>query len=273
MITQLDQFKALKAKSRATGRRPKILAIASGKGGVGKSHLSLNLAYALSSIGSQGLEPKLPSLLVDADAGMSDLHILMGKHPKKNWGDFLHKGAKLDSCIELIDDELAFLAGFNGVSQIDWMGSNSMLQLLNSICDLGSLYSQVILDLGAGINDATRVFTRASDFVLFVLTPELTSLADAYGAYKTLLAENPNQNAMMIVNRVKSESQAQEVYERFMRVSEKFLKKAPRYLGCIHEEEQLERAAIKQTPLWVYNNKSRYISEVKDLAQKLQNIL
>ena len=240
---------------------------------MGKSHLSLNLSYALSAIISNNRVNNSKSLLVDSDAGMSDLHILMGRHPNKNWGDFLHKGASLKSCIEPIDNDLSFLAGFNGVSQIDWLGGNSMLQLLNSICDLGESYSQVVLDLGAGINDATRVFSKASDFVLFVLTPELTSLADAYGAYKTLLVENPNQKAMMVVNRVRDEKQALEVYERFMRVSEQFLKKAPQYLGCIHEESQLERAAIKQTPLWVFDHNSRYISEVKALAYKLYEIL
>ncbi len=237
------------------------IAIASGKGGVGKSNFALNLAIALAQ--------KNKMLLLDGDPGLADLNIMMGINPSAHWGMFVEGSLDFKDIVERDIYGLDFIHGFSGVSSINWVQSDAMQRIIRSLHILGKEYGGMVIDVGAGLSEPTIAFTTTVDLVVLVLNKELTSLADAYGTLKTIRKWNPFQKVSVVVNSVEGTEDPIKVYENLCLVSEQFLGIKPEYLGHLPLDKAVPSSILRQKPVIELFPDSPYIQQVTSIAHAI----
>jgi len=260
--TQMDYFQSLIAiRDSFLEDSCYKIAIASGKGGVGKSNFALNLAITLAE--------KCKMLLLDGDPGLADLNIMMGINPTAHWGMFIEGSLDFKEIVEKDIYGLDFIHGFSGVSSINWVQSDAMQRIIRSLHTLGKEYGCTVIDVGAGLSEPTIAFTTTVDLVVLVLNKELTSLADAYGTLKTIRKWNPYQKVGVVVNSVEPGEEPMKVYENICMVSEQFLGIKPEYLGHLPFDRAVSASILKQKPVIECFPKSAYVTQVRAIAQTI----
>jgi len=189
----------------------KIITVASGKGGVGKSNITVNTGLALQKTGKK-------VLLIDGDLGMANLDILLGISPRYNLGHVLKEKCDLKQAILKSSHNLHVLPGFSGINKF----INSDYKLVSGLLEISSYiennYEVVLIDVGAGIDKNVINFIMAADETLIVLTPEPTSVMDAYSLIKTIADSNCKGKVGMIINKVGSDLEARKVVKRMKKV-------------------------------------------------------
>ncbi|MCK9225317.1 MAG: P-loop NTPase [Candidatus Muirbacterium halophilum] len=218
----------------------KIISIASGKGGVGKTTLAVNFSLALSAL-------NIKTTLLDVDLGLGDGDIIMGLSLKNTLIDFLTKKVDFKSIVNRYFD-IDFISAGSGISELADLGDTEKNFIWNSI--KSNLHTDVLfVDTGAGISSNTTFFLKRSDFTIIIATPEPTSFVDAYGAIKTMFARGYN-NILVLINRAYDEEEALDIFSRMNRVSEKSLGKSLTYLGFIPEDKEYQYALFKRKPVF-----------------------
>lgn len=243
MISQLNHWKDLMRMQREGGQmNGSLIAVASGKGGVGKSHLALNLSMLFARFDGS-------TLLMDGDAGMADLHIMLGVSPDSHWGHFVDGTQSFDQIVFPIRSNLDLVQGFSGVTRMDWIRSRAVEQIFLALQTAANRYERIVIDVGAGVGDSSMLFSTSVDLVLLVITPELTAIADAYGMLKTIRKQNPNQAVGVVVNLVDDAKQGEKTWKDFCKVTEQFLGITPVYLGFLPKDPHVGQALLSQTPV------------------------
>lgn len=240
MISQLTHWKDLLKMQRQGGLlHGQLLAVASGKGGVGKSHLALNLSMLYA-------QQQEKTLLMDGDAGMADLHLMLGLSPDAHWGHFIEGRLSFEEVLCPVRSDLDLVQGFSGVMRMDWIKSRASEQILRALLSAANRYHRIIIDVGAGVGESSLLFSTSVDLVLLVITPEITSIADSYGMLKTIRKHNPHQAVGLVVNQVENAKQGYKTWQDFCKVSEQFLGISPEYLGYLPKDENLGLSLLKQ---------------------------
>ena len=261
-VSQLEGFR--KALQGTANREGLSIAIGSGKGGVGKSSFALSLAAMLAQRGGS-------TRLVDADPGLADLNIFLGINPLLHWGHFV-KGEK--TLAEVTQKQvlpgLDFVHGFSGVIDASWMQGEAAQKLVQGIQD-DSAYAWTIYDVGAGLSEPNLVFLTAADWMLLVLSPELTSLADAYGTLKTVVRRNSKQRIGIVVNQAENVEQARNVYLNLVKIAAQFLGIRVPLLGWIPRDPELPRSLARQKPLTIEQPAGPYAMAVQGILKNLES--
>ncbi len=239
-----------------------MIAIASGKGGVGKTHIALNLALAQARTGSK-------TLLLDADAGMADLHILLGSDHPWHWGNYIDGQASFQDILCPLEGNFDLIQGFSGVARGDWMRGPAFAKVIEVLRQAVSQYKHCFLDVGAGVGENSLFFAASCDAVLIVVTPELTSLADAYGMLKTLAKRRPGLPVAVVANQVQSAAEGQQVWGHLCKVAEQFLGLKPPLLASILHDNQLARAALSQKPVLDFAPQGAFAQGIMELRLAL----
>jgi flagellar biosynthesis protein FlhG len=233
----------IKAQNIRTVERTKVITITSGKGGVGKSNMAVNLAVQFTKMGKR-------VIILDADFGLANVEVMFGTIPNYNLSDVIFKGMSIRDIITTGPMGIGFISGGSGVvglnnlnrEQIAFLVHN--LSLLNDLCDI------LIIDTGAGVSDQVMEFVLASPEVILVSTPEPSSLTDSYSLmkamYKSPKYSKENTNVHLVANKVMNESEAMAVYNKLLSVVQKFLGGDLDYLGYISYDVQLEKAVRNQ---------------------------
>jgi len=242
------------------------LAIASGKGGVGKSHLSLSLGMAFADQGRR-------VLLVDGDMGLANLHILCGKHPERDLSDVLSGRCTPAEALMRIEDRLDLLPAASGVASLANLPREDVARLGRSLELLESEADLVVVDTGAGIGDTTINLILASDRLLLLTTPEPTAQADAYALLKVLRSRKADFQASVVVNLADSETQAREIAARLDQVAGRFLSCSLPFAGWIPREPGLERHLLRREPAFRAAPRSPFAQAVRGLAAELSRDL
>jgi len=258
--SQLEDFRAILRQNRDQSCR--TIAVASGKGGVGKSTLSANLSLALGSMGRR-------TLLLDADPGMADLNIILGVNPPFHWGHFISGHKEFEDIIFRDLDEMDLVHGFSGARNMEWMSATALHRLAQGISRVGRKYDVAIMDLGAGVSSGTMLFASNVDLLLLVINDELTSLADAYGAIKTIWQWNSEQRIAVVVNNVASQQEAKQAWNGLVQITERFLGKKPPLLGWLPTAAEMREALVSQQPLVVSQSASPYSAGIFHLADTI----
>ena len=220
----------------------RVVAITSGKGGVGKTNLAVNLAIALQKRGHR-------VLVIDADLGMANVDILLGAASRRHLLDLLRPEVTLDDVIVRTPHDIQYISGGSGIEKALEYDHAEKLLLQQKLADCATRADLILVDTGAGLGRNVMDFILAADEVLLVTTPEPTSLTDAYAVMKAYSIYAAQKNLRLIINRVYEAKESREVAQKLQRAAEKFLHMPVDCLGYVFEDTAVTKAVRKQTPL------------------------
>lgn len=248
------------------GPRAAAWAVTSGKGGVGKSTISLNLGIALAAQGKR-------VLLVDADLGLANIDILLGVAPEHNLQDLLRGEVSAFDVIVEGPEGLCVLPAASGISESDAWQADDGLRLSEELGRLERAFDLILIDTGAGISSKVTDFVLSADRALVVATPEPTSIADAYAMVKVATGERPDLPVGLIVNRARSPREAHELHAKFDQIVGRFLNVEVGRVGHVTEDPEVERATRSQHPVVIAAPDSEAARCFKRLAETLADDL
>lgn len=240
-----------------------IIAIASGKGGVGKTWLAITLAHAIAN-----KERKV--LLLDGDLGLANLDIQLGLMPKQDLGSVIAGRLTLNQAVLPFPpggfDIIAGRSGSGGLANVP----PSRLQMLSEdLTLLAQAYDRIIIDLGAGVERTVRQLTSNVGIVIVVATDEPTSLTDAYAFIKVTHMEQPNLDIRIVINASNSTREGERTYNTLLKACEGFLKIAPPLLGVIRRDPKVRETIRSQTPLITRYPNTEAAQDVVSIAKSL----
>lgn len=257
----------------ASRRRVPVVAIASGKGGVGKTNLAVNLAVALASRGHR-------TTLLDADLGMANADVLCGLSPGRRLDTVLRddRGPGLGSCVVEAPGGFLLVPGAVGVARVADLEAAARQRLVSGLAELESRSDTVLIDTGAGIGRDVLSFAAAADRLLVVVTPEPTSITDAYGLIKCVVGRAQDQRSPLprvnlVLNSVESVQEARDVSARLTATCERFLQIRPEMLGAVRLDPRVPRAVRARRPHMLRFPKCRASRDVRSIAERLLQIL
>ncbi|MDC7720285.1 MinD/ParA family protein [Priestia megaterium] len=231
-------------------RNCKTLAVLSGKGGVGKSNLSLNLSLGLT-------KQKQRVLLFDMDIGMGNIDILIGQTASYTMVDLLEKKLSIQQIIKKGPQNLAYVAGGTGISSVFEWSPSDLVHLIQELNSLTNQYDYMIFDMGAGMSESVLKFLKAVDEMIVVTTPEPTSITDAYAAIKLAASYSVSAPVRLIINKTLSDKEGNETYERFNRAVQQFLNISISLLGIVPNDQAVQKAVNRQIPFLLQNPASK----------------
>lgn len=239
------------------------IAVLSGKGGVGKTNLALNLGYALHMQQNN-------VLLMDCDLGLASLDVLLGITPEGNLQDALLGTASMSSVIHKIAQGFDILPAASGVPELVNMTEDMQYLLLDRLLPELVRYEYVIMDTGAGINDTVQTVAAMAALRVVVITPEPTSLTDSYALIKVLLTRHGVRDFLILINQVESEKEAQHAFSRLSMACGKFLDIEPAFLASVRNDKEVVEAVRRQQPLLACKPECRASLDIRSAAEKLR---
>jgi len=253
------------AKPVAALRCPNMLAIASGKGGVGKTWLAITLCHALAKRGKR-------VLLFDGDLGLANVDIQLGLTPEKDLGNVIDDHLELQGAITRYEEgKFDILAGRSGSGSLATMQTQKLSDLRADLIALAANYDHVIVDLGAGVDRAVRQMAGPAAVTYVVVTDEPTSMTDAYAFIKLTVAANPGADMRIVVNLANNAKEGRNTYETLRKVCKGFLHISPPLAGIVRRDAKVRECIRAQTPLLTRSPISDAASDVEDIAANIFN--
>ena len=246
----------------------RVIAVTSGKGGVGKSSVSINLAVQFARMGKK-------VIILDADFGLANIEVMFGVIPKYNLSDLMLNGMDIKDIITDGPEGVKFISGGSGIAKLVNLDKEQVKRLVNKLSELESMADVIIIDTGAGISASVMEFLVASLETILVTTPEPTSITDSYALMKALsMNESFRKNETsikMIANRVTSEDEGRKLYEKLNIVVSRFLDINMSYLGTIPMDNNNIKAVMKQKPVSLIYPSSASSRHFIEVAEKIMN--
>jgi flagellar biosynthesis protein FlhG len=227
-------------------RITKTIAITSGKGGVGKSNISLNFSIMLSRRGFR-------VLLLDMDIGMGNIDILLGQSSPLTIIDLFDRRLPLRELIKTGPDNVSFIAGGTGLTNIFTMDEEKVDYFLTELQSLSAQYDYLLFDMGAGISEDRFYLLKAVHEIFVVTTPEPTAITDAYAMMKYVHMQEKEIPLYLIVNRAQTDKEGRETLERLKQVAKQFLHKEVMSLGVLPEDRAVAKAVARQIPFLLFD--------------------
>ena len=259
IIKQINQTEAGQAR---------IITVTSGKGGVGKTSVSINLAIQFRKQGKS-------VIIFDADFGLANIEVMFGAIPKYNLSDMIYRGKSIKDIIVKGPMDIGFISGGSGINGLGNLGYDQINYLVYKLRELESLTDIIIVDTGAGISDSVLGFVASGSEVLLIATPEPTSITDAYALLKALNAkagfESDNTIIHVIANMVSSHEEGVNLYNKLNVVVSKFLNIKLNFLGIVPKDDNLGRAVMQQKPVSLIYPNSTASKHFAALASELMN--
>ncbi|MGF1463579.1 MAG: AAA family ATPase [Maricaulaceae bacterium] len=250
----------LERRAAPVGR---ILAVASGKGGVGKTFVSLSLAHAFAARGEK-------TLLFDGDLGMANVDIQLGVTPAADLGSVVSGHVALEDAVsEVRPGGFDVIAGLSGSGALASLSVEEVAGLAAGLAAVSLSYDRVVLDLAAGVDPAMMRLACAADDVLMVINDEPTSLTDAYAFIKMLRMRDEDAEPVVVVNLVDEKRTPGRAYETIARSCENFLGFRPHFAGSIRRDDRVPDAIRHQTLLAVRHPQADAVSDIVKLAAVL----
>ena len=261
MEDQAEQLRELmRAKTSGTAavelttRQPKktrIITVASGKGGVGKTNVSVNMAIAYARLGKK-------VIVMDADLGLANVNVMLNMIPKYNLYHVIRKQKSMKEILLDTEYGIQIVAGASGFSKIANLSEDERQSFILELDTLSNA-DIIIIDTSAGVSNNVLAFVAAADDAVIVTTPEPTAITDAYGIIKIIATEidNLNMGLKLVVNRVKTVAEAKKVADRMINIAGQFLNLKVDYLGFIYDDPAVSQAVLRQKPFMVLEPRSK----------------
>lgn len=242
----IDQAKLLREKvtqkkAKKDKRPTRVIAVTSGKGGVGKSNFALNFALSL-------VQQNKKVLIFDVDLGFANIDVLLGRSPQESIATMIEKNLSIWDIIEEGPNGLQFISGGTGFDEMFRLDETKMTKFFDELSQIQGHVDYIILDTGAGLSYENLRFILAADDVILVTTPEPTSITDAYSVVKMVHAKDENVHIKLVINQCTSDKEGTQTAENFKKVTEQFLNKQIGTLGYIPSDAQVPSAVKKQVP-------------------------
>lgn len=242
---------------------PKVIAITSGKGGVGKTNVVGNLAIAC-----QRLKKKV--LIFDADLGLANIDIIFGINPKYNIEDVIKGEKGLSQIIVKGPEGVSVIPASSGVQALTHLSEGHKINLLNEFDILNNMFDLLLIDTGAGISSNVIYFNLAAEERIIVATPEPTSITDAYALMKVMFYQHGTKNFTLLINMARDEKEARSVYQNMSKVVARFMGSISLdYAGFIPWDNMLQKAVTRREPVVCSYPETPASKNIYKLAQYL----
>lgn len=261
-MDQANGLRELVERSRPAGVPLRVIAVTSGKGGVGKTHIACNMALLAARTGRR-------VLIIDADLGLANADIVLGIEPHRHLGHLLEGTVPLQEVLATGPEGVHVLAASTGVQELTRLDDAQKLRLVTALDFIEDQFDLVLVDCGAGIGDNVLFFAGAAQEVLLVANAEPTSLTDAYATVKVLSQQAGVEHFQVIVNQVPSEAHGREVWQKLTGVTDRFLTTRVTFLGHVPRDENLQRALMAQRPVVQLFPRSPCSRALQALADRL----
>ncbi len=269
-IIHLDDRKSAGGGQRPKRRRDsakrstKIITITSGKGGVGKTNIVANLGFTLCRFGKK-------VLILDADLGLGNLDVLLGLTPEYNLSDVIHGDKQLSDIIVEGPGRLKILPAASGIQELTELSSEERYIFFSQLSQLIKDFDIVLIDTAAGISANVLFFNINADEIMVVVTPEPTSITDAYALMKVLSVKYGTDQFKLVVNAAASEQEADEVYRQLSLVADRFLNIRIEYYGQVGLDEKLKKGVRRQKVVSEMAPLARASRDFSTLSRKIAN--
>jgi flagellar biosynthesis protein FlhG len=252
------------AKNPASKTQPlgKIVSITSGKGGVGKSFLTVNLALALHQM-------DLKVLIIDADFGLANVDVMLGMPARYNLSHLLNHKHSLEEIVQEWQGGVKFISGGSGIGELLHMSEEQLTEIINDLLLLSEPMDIILCDTGAGVNETVLRMAAASTETILVTTPEPTAIIDAYALLKTLTQNGDTKNIRLIMNKAVSQKEADNTINSLVGITKKYLGKQIEPLGSILYDSDVNKSIKQQIPLLIAQPKSATARDIINIAETL----
>jgi flagellar biosynthesis protein FlhG len=252
------------SRSKDAATRARIITITSGKGGVGKTNVSVNMALAYARMGKK-------VTVMDADLGLANVNVILNKIPKFNLYHVIRKQKTMKEILMETEYGISIVAGASGFSKIANLTEDERQNFIEELETLSNT-DIIIIDTSAGVSSNVMDFIAAADDVVIVTTPEPTAITDAYGMIKIIATEIDNLNIglKLVINRVKSVVEAKKVSERMINIAGQFLNLKVDYLGFIYDDPVVSQAVLRQRPFMVLDPRCKASFCIQHIVGKME---
>ncbi|HLT76269.1 MAG TPA: MinD/ParA family protein [Ferrovibrio sp.] len=246
-------------------RQPHVIAIASGKGGVGKTWLSVTLAHCFARQGQR-------VLLFDGDIGLANVDIQLGLMPDRDLGSVIAGRFSIAEAIMPSEAGFDIIAGKSGSASLATLDQAALTDLRDELMQVAKSYDRVIIDLGAGVDGVVRTFSAAAGITLVVTNDEPTALTDAYAYIKLARMADRNADVRVVVNIAPTTREGERTHAKLNKASENFLKYSPPLAGVIRRDDKVRDAIRNQVPLLTRHPMCEAAEDVEALAASLTRV-
>lgn len=247
------------------GRPVQVIAVTGGKGGVGKSNISVNLSIALAELNRR-------VVLLDADLGLANVDVLLGLKATHNLADVLSGECSLQEVMVTGPSGIKIVPASSGVQQMVSLGDREHAALIHAFSDISDQVDVLVIDTAAGISDSVVSFVRASNEILVVVCDEPSSITDAYALIKLLNTEHDVFRFRIVANMTRTTQEGSKLFSKLNAVCQRFLDVSLQYVGHIPFDENVRKAVQKQVPLLDYSPRCKASQALRTLAQKLDEL-
>lgn len=248
-------------------RGTNILAVASGKGGVGKTWFSITLANAMARMGKK-------VLLFDGDLGLANVDVQLGLMPKRDLNDVIRGRLSLDKVVQHYEDgNFDIIAGRSGQASLSALPTQRLALLRDQLLDLANSYDVVICDLGAGVDRTVRMLSSIATRTVLITTDEPTSLTDAYAFVKLGNAAGLSKNVSIVVNMASSVTEGERTYKTLLKACENFLRLRPPMSGMVRSDPKVKDCIRHQTPILIRSPNSEAAEDAEKVAENVWALL
>ena len=258
---QLDGGSAAKPKKKR-GAKARVIAVTSGKGGVGKTSIVGNLGYAFTKLGKE-------VLILDADLGLGNLDVLLGLAPKYNLSHVIMEEKTIEEILIEGPGKMKILPASSGIQELTHLTREQKIQILTQLDVLADGVDVLFIDTAAGISSNVMDFNATAQEIVVVVSPEPTSITDAYALMKVLSLKYSEKVCKLLVNMTTRPEEGREVFRQLHLVTDRFLDIRIEYLGCIFHDEKVTRGVKSQKLVSELYPDAQASKCFRDLARKI----
>lgn len=260
-----DQASVLRVMANKGKNKMRVIAVTSGKGGVGKTSFTVNLALALAELGQR-------VVILDGDLGLANVDVAFGLTARYTIEHLLSGEKTIEQIMLTSPQGIGIIPGGSGVQRLANLERAKLSSVIANLGRLEKMADLLIIDTGAGLGYTVTNFLQASDDIIMVTTSEPTALTDAYGLLKTLKKEADGVPIHVVVNRVRSEIDAQATFNRLDTAVRKFLHGSLNFMGWVYDDPLVGRSVMQQDPLGISFPESSAYSCIRWIASKVSGI-
>jgi flagellar biosynthesis protein FlhG len=251
-------------KTKDAAKKTRIITVTSGKGGVGKTNMSVNMALAYARLGKK-------VVVMDADLGLANVNVMLNMIPKFNLYHVIRKQKTMKEILLETEYGISIVAGASGFSKIANLSEDERQNFIHELDTLSNA-DIIIIDTSAGVSSNVLDFIAAADDAVIITTPEPTAITDAYGIIKIIATEidSLNMGLKLVINRVKSVGEAKRVADRMTNIAGQFLNLKVEYLGFVYDDAVVSQAVLRQRPFMVLDPRSKASQCVQHIVGRME---